>query len=236
MSTPSLWLHGWAADTTIWPKELLPPTACAIYWKTPDISPIVAQLRRLHQTTGQAVVVVGWSTGGMLALELAQHYPQGIAQLILISSTARFTQTAGYPAGLPAAAVHQLSRRLARDAASTLSAFYRSLFPAAEEMAAAPFLSDRVPDLVTRLDPIALQHGLQYLLQQDLRAALSALRIPTLVLHGEADTVCPLAAGQFLAATLPQARLFTLPTAGHAPFMTQTAAVQRILVQEAMFI
>jgi len=47
--------------------------------------------------------------------------------------------------------------------------------------------------------------------------ALAALHVPTLVLHGEADPIIPLASGRHFAAAIPGARLITYPKVGHLP-------------------
>jgi pimeloyl-[acyl-carrier protein] methyl ester esterase len=52
---------------------------------------------------------------------------------------------------------------------------------------------------------------------------------PVLVIHGEADAICPVAAGRALAAALPAARLVTLPGAGHACFVGREAEVAGLL-------
>jgi pimeloyl-ACP methyl ester carboxylesterase len=44
---------------------------------------------------------------------------------------------------------------------------------------------------------------------------LSALRIPTLLLWGDADPISPVEAGRRLAAVLPQAELHVIPGGGH---------------------
>ena len=46
---------------------------------------------------------------------------------------------------------------------------------------------------------------------------LAAIRVPTLVLHGAADTLIPLASGQRFAAAIPGARLIAYPHVGHLP-------------------
>lgn len=48
-------------------------------------------------------------------------------------------------------------------------------------------------------------------------AAFKAIEVPTLVLHGEADTVIGLDAGRALAQAIPGARLITYPGVGHVP-------------------
>ena len=52
----------------------------------------------------------------------------------------------------------------------------------------------------------------------DIRHVLPAVRVPTLVLHGELDTVVPLDAGRYVASRIPAARLVVLPGIGHLAF------------------
>ena len=55
----------------------------------------------------------------------------------------------------------------------------------------------------------------------DLRRDLPHIRQPTLIIHGEADVIVPIAAAEMLAQTLSNAKLVTLPAAGHVPTLTQ---------------
>jgi len=49
----------------------------------------------------------------------------------------------------------------------------------------------------------------------DRRAMLATIQAPTLVIHGEADPLVPLAGGKDTAANIPGARLMTIPGMGH---------------------
>jgi len=69
----------------------------------------------------------------------------------------------------------------------------------------------------------ALHEGLRLLREEDRRAALPGIAVPTLVVHGERDRIAPVGAARFLAAHLPNARLELVPGAGHAPFLSHTA-------------
>jgi pimeloyl-ACP methyl ester carboxylesterase len=63
----------------------------------------------------------------------------------------------------------------------------------------------------------------------DLRANLPRITQPTLVLHGDADLIWPLASSEDLAATLPNAQLRVIPGAGHVPIMTRPAVVAQAI-------
>jgi len=52
----------------------------------------------------------------------------------------------------------------------------------------------------------------------DIRAVLPAVRVPTLVLRGALDTVVPLEVAQYVASTMPSARLVEVQGVGHLAF------------------
>ena len=58
---------------------------------------------------------------------------------------------------------------------------------------------------------------------------LSAIRVPTIVVHGDADLVVPIDAGRAIAATIPGAQLVELPGACHAPTVTRPAEVAQVI-------
>ena len=69
-------------------------------------------------------------------------------------------------------------------------------------------------------DVSALEDGLAILEQTDLRAELSHIACPTLLLMGQRDQLVPAAVGAALRQWLPNARLHVFPRAGHAPFFS----------------
>jgi pimeloyl-ACP methyl ester carboxylesterase len=54
----------------------------------------------------------------------------------------------------------------------------------------------------------------------DLRPLLPALRVPTLVLHGEEDRINPVAGGRYLADHIPGAQFYVFKGRGHNPINT----------------
>ncbi len=79
-------------------------------------------------------------------------------------------------------------------------------------------------------DPGAALAGLEILAATDLRPTLAAVDLPTLVVHGERDPVCPSGAGRALAEAIPGARLSLLAGAGHAPFLSRPDALAASLL------
>lgn len=60
-------------------------------------------------------------------------------------------------------------------------------------------------------------------LDSDLRPRLSEIRVPTLVLHGDADSQVPYELGKELAQGIPNAEFTTIPGAGHGVMQWEIA-------------
>jgi pimeloyl-ACP methyl ester esterase len=168
--------------------------------------------------------LVGWSLGAQVALAAWPSLAGRVDRLVLIGATPRFTEGDDWPHGMPARAVEGLALRLRRQPERTLDRFFADCFAPDElddagrtrisALARAP-----APELACALA------GLGLLITTDLRTSLPALTPPTLLLHGDADAICPPGAARAMAALLPRARLELLVGAGHAPFLSREAEV-----------
>jgi pimeloyl-[acyl-carrier protein] methyl ester esterase len=230
---PVVLVHGWAASSAVFAAEAdLLARSCRVV--APDLrghggsapapfalADLAGDLVALFERLGlDGAVVAGWSLGAQVALAALPRLRPRVAGLVLVSATPRFTICDGWPHGLPAQAVEVLAHRVRRDPQRALDRFFESCFVEgeldAEGVARATALRARL-----RLpDAAAAQAGLEVLLREDLRAALPAVDLPTRVLHGERDPICPAGAGRALAAAIPGARLDVVPGAGHAPFLS----------------
>jgi pimeloyl-[acyl-carrier protein] methyl ester esterase len=70
-------------------------------------------------------------------------------------------------------------------------------------------------------DPASARAGLEVLAREDLRASLRAIAVPTLLVHGERDAICPAGAARAMAEEIPGARIQLWPALGHAPFLSR---------------
>jgi len=73
--------------------------------------------------------------------------------------------------------------------------------------------------LRTAASPGAATGYLRMNFELDVRNVLSAVRVPTLVLHRIGDRIVPLEAGRYLASHIPDARLVELPGDDHVPWV-----------------
>jgi pimeloyl-ACP methyl ester carboxylesterase len=63
----------------------------------------------------------------------------------------------------------------------------------------------------------------------DLRPQLSQIKLPTLILHGEADAILPVESSRWLATQLPNCQLHTFAGAGHVPTVTRPREVAELI-------
>ena len=94
-------------------------------------------------------------------------------------------------------------------------------------------LVDEVLAILADFHPGPLAALARSFAETDLRSVLPTIDVPTLVLHGEADTRSPLSVGRALHDAIPGARLTVLPGIGHASNVQApeafNAAVRRFL-------
>ncbi len=227
-----LFINGWATNQTIWSKLNLRQNSnfydVSLHKSFSDLE---HQLYHLYKKSSHPLTLIGWSLGGMFALELAHQHPRKIKKLILISSTAKFVQDETYPCGLNEIIVKNLSRKIHRNSIAAQKEFYKLMFSIEEQSFQQEFIQKQSPAmLVSNIDN--LQENLQYLLQKDLRNILKEIKIPTQIIHGTSDKICPVDAGKYLYEHLFNAELTLLPTCGHIPFLTQQKACEKIFFSQ----
>jgi pimeloyl-ACP methyl ester carboxylesterase len=153
--------------------------------------------------------VVGHSFGGALALELAVRHPGDVATLVVAGGYA------GWAGSLQAAEVERrlafaldAAERLPRrfDPASMPGVFSEKMTP--EAVAALTMVMSESRPAATRSMALALAEA-------DLTDELASIAVPTLLIHGDADTRSPVAVGEELNRRIPGSRLVVLPGVGH---------------------
>jgi pimeloyl-[acyl-carrier protein] methyl ester esterase len=180
----------------------------------------------------QGATWLGWSLGGRVAMQAAVD-KHAIAKLILVGSNPCFVQKDNWPHGMPEAELLQFADSLQYDYKQTLLRFIAIQSRGSER--GREELRELRAELFDHGEPDAqaLAGGLEILRHVDLRSLLPTISQPTLVLHGNRDTLAPLAAAEFTAAQLPHSALQVIEGAGHAPFISHpdefVAAIEEFL-------
>lgn len=179
----------------------------------------------LSERLDRDAIWLGWSFGGLVALQAALDRPAQVAALCLLGATPRFVAGPGWPHAQPPEIFEDFAHELERDYHSALNRF----------LALEVHGSEHAREALRRLRRTALAHGppavaalregLRELGRADVTPRLAELDRPTLWLGGRRDRLVPPAALAAAAARQPNAQSAVLPGAGHAPFISQPEAV-----------
>ena len=224
-------LHGWGMNAAVWEGlvEAVTNGRCVTRVELPGhgasrLEPhqdsLTAWADACLDAAPERAVWLGWSLGGLVALEAALRAPQRVAGLILLTATPRFVQGPDWPSATPAGTFTGFRDALLADPGATLDRFLALQVRGSD--AARDTLRTLRRELAHRPAPdtAALSLGLKLLRETDLRDRLGALACPTLWLFGERDTLVPMTAADSIAALLPAAQREIIPGAGHAPFLS----------------
>jgi DNA-binding SARP family transcriptional activator/pimeloyl-ACP methyl ester carboxylesterase len=156
----------------------------------------------------ERAVLFGYSEGAPMSILFAATYPERVTSLILGSAAARWFPAPDYPCGADTVAMFEALTAIATNRwgqGDTIdwylpsragSAAARELFARFERMAISPSAFLRMTRMIAEID---------------VRAALPAIRVPTLVLQRLDDRITPPFHGRYLAARIPGARYFEQP-------------------------
>jgi pimeloyl-[acyl-carrier protein] methyl ester esterase len=177
----------------------------------------------IHQTLSSVsdrYSLLGWSLGGQIALDLAAAMPWQIEKLVLVAATPKFVAGPGWPYGMAEAVIAKMAAQLQTHYERTVSDFLELQVRGSVEGAGVLEQLRNALLLHGEAQPAALQAGLNTLATTDLRATLSHVRVPTLVIAGQNDRITAPAAARALAEALPNSRYVEMRRAAHAPFLS----------------
>lgn len=171
---------------------------------------------------------LGWSLGGLFALNAAIRQPQAVSSVVLMAATPRFTACDDWP-GVGAEVLDAMSADFERDFTATLKRFV-ALQTLGQDHAR--MLARRIEACVHEAPPPgaeAVRGGLKVLRGTDLREAMAGMPQPLLVVLGGRDRLVPRRLAGALSAIRPDLSVFEVPGAAHLPFLThQTETVERV--------
>jgi proline iminopeptidase len=194
----------------------------------------VADLEELRRQWGiESLTLAGYSWGGLLALLYAIEAPERIARLALVSPAPAWREArVEFERRF---AERNLAPDLQRQRAELRQSGLRERDPAGYaqrlfELSVAPYFFDqsRTRDLTPfRVTGRTQEEVWASLGDYDLRAALSRLSVPAVVVQGEDDPI-PLKTGRAVAQLL-RAPFYPLPRCGHVPYVEAHEEFVRLL-------
>lgn len=181
---------------------------------------LIADLFGVMDALGiERAIVAGESMGAGIVLRAAMEHPERFQGVVLIDGSPIWerARTEGFAAALRT------------DFHATLEGFIQRCVPE-------PGM-DHIRrwglNILTRSTPETAAALVEAMWGLDLVERLPSIDLPTLVIHGRDDVVVPLAAGELMAARLPNARLVVIDGCGHVPTMTFP---QRVVAEVDAFV
>lgn len=164
----------------------------------------------------ERAVLAGMSQGGFLSMRAALTHPEIVKALILIDTQAGQEDPAAM-AGYQQLIDGWLAGGLSDDTAEFVATVILGQNWSGADAWKAKWRTIAPHDLVGCWD--CLGH------RDDITAKLKEIKVPTLVLHGDADAAIRLGLAETLAREIPDAELVVVPGAGHAANLTHPEVV-----------
>ena len=228
-------LHGWGLNARVF-DPLLPklegwiraqavdlPGHGAAAWHDEDFD------RQVVRLAGQIEDgwLLGWSMGGLYALELVTRYPERFPGLLLVASNPCFVQRADWSCAVEPRLFEEFAAGLVDDWQGTIRRFIGLQLQG--DRAQRPLIR-QVSEALQQGGaprPEALRSGLELLKQHDAREHLVALARsgqPIRALYGGLDRLAPPCLARELPGLAPSIGVECWPRCAHAPFLSATDA------------
>ena len=200
-----------------------------------DYATMTADLAALIDHLGlDNVTLVGFSMGGGEVVRyLAQHNRERVKRAVLISSVTPLLQKApSYPEGVDPKVFSEMQTKMSEDRPAFLATFARAFYGVGVLLhPVSSQLLDWNQQVALQASPLATRACAQAFATTDFRADLAAIRVPTMVIHGDADKIVPFeSTGRVTASLIAGARLAVYEGEPHGLFITSRDRLNRDLL------
>ncbi len=175
------------------------------------------------------VVFVGHSVSAMIGVLAAARAPELFSSLVLVGPSPRYIDDGDYVGGFGAQDIEDLLNSLG----SNYLGWSATMAPVIMGNADRPELGQELSESFCRMDPEIARRFARVTFESDNRADLARVATPTLVLQCSNDVIAPVAVGEYVRDTMPNASLVMLNATGHCPNLSApaetTAAIEHFL-------
>lgn len=236
---PLLLIHGWAMHSGIWrsfAKQLaehyhvicvdLPGHGHSEKLPVFTLEAISNHLQKILPHSG--CTLIGWSLGGLVALDLASRFPNQIKNIVMIGSNPYFVKTQTWT-GIKQITLEKFAHELTIDCHGTLLRF---LALQVKGLCDYKLVLKTLKNEIQTCQPPdteILQGGLNILRHQDLRPQLARLSCRMQLILGNHDTLVPVAVAEQMQALNSRLNVQFIDKAGHVPFLSHSAQTIDIL-------
>ena len=205
----------------------------------PDYASDVDALRRhlgLEKT-----MLMGWSHGGMVALEYAIRYPDSLSKLILFDTSAYFGE---FLSDVEASVQAFKNELWFEDSLDALKKEWAGEYQTDEDMgrlwqrekkfyfkkfdARAQAYAERTKDTLIKIAPLRVFNEKEAP-SFDLRPQLEKINVPTLIIVGRHDFITNVEMAKEMAARIPNAQMEVFEESGHYGFVEEPEKFYRVV-------
>jgi proline iminopeptidase len=205
----------------------------------PDYAADVEALR-LHLGLDQPIIM-GWSHGGVVAMQFAFTHPDSLSKLILIDTTAylgeflsdiegsvqKFKQESWFEKSFAAlkaewAGEYQSDEEMARLWVDEMKFYFKQFDARAEAY------HEHTKELPVRIAPLKTFNDREAA-TMDLRPHLTKITVPTLVIVGRHDFITNVAMAEEIVKHIPKARLEIFEDSGHFALVEEPEKFYRVI-------
>ena len=234
-------LHGWAMNSAVWRPCLqrlpdwIAPRCIDLpgYGQSADVRAVALDdyVDHVARQIDRPVVLLGWSLGGLVSLQLARRYPDRVTTLIQVASSPKFVKDRNWHTAIEGGIFEQFAASLQMDLEKTIRRFLALQVRASEgSMQTVRELQRAIDDRgLPAID--ALDAGLKILSDTDLTTVLPQLDCAMTWLLGDRDALVPVGLAGALNTLLKDPDIRIIEGAGHAPFISHPDAFIKELLQ-----
>jgi pimeloyl-ACP methyl ester carboxylesterase len=257
---PVILIHGITGSISSWTVNPLPfileqgPCyALSLPWHFPAAFPknflqeqITAEMmarvmtEAIRQLIGdRPATLMGHSTGGFAALNIAAHYPALVRRVISVSGFAhgRWIGFLGFyqrlvRMGGAGRFLFKMIYRMAGINPAVFRAVFKIYAADSKALYANPDVDEAIGKTLPDFQQLNLDSMAQYfhaMPDVDITPLLARIQCPALVITGDLDTTVPPSESRKIAASLPNAELALIQGAGHLPFLERPVEYQKAL-------
>jgi len=235
---PLVLLHGFTHDSRAWRPQLerLAGQFTVIAWDAPgagqsvdppesfEISDWADCLAGFLTAVGvQQAHIVGLSWGGLLAQEFYRRHPERVQSLVLADTYA------GWKGSLPEPIPEERLAACLRDASLPPAEFVPRYLPGMFSESPSQEVRDELATVMVDFHPLGFRLMATALAHADTRDLLPTIRVPTLLIWGDADVRSPMPVADQLRAAILGARLALISGAGHVSNLEGSAQFNAVV-------
>lgn len=165
----------------------------------------------------------GLSMGGIVAMEVQRQAPQRVKGLALLDTNPL--------AELDVVKQKRIPQMASVDGGALLQVMRQQMMPNYfADSTNATELVELCASMAEQLGPdVFIRQSIALRDRPDQTASIQAVRVPSLVLCGEQDKLCPVERHRLIQSLIPEATLAIIPEAGHLPVLEQPTVCNQYL-------